>query len=235
METVLICDPENKNRPWFSLLVAGQARASAQRHLQSPARGTTVVCGGVWSRIRPSWRSDEGFRRSRTVLFFRTVPFFSGTSPQMYAYPGGTLHLAPWAWLVVALTFLWLIWYHGGPGAFQNPRHFLILLGLFVILPTFLASWLEWLQKDQAGRIMVSELGLTCTLPWRRQRQLRWEDIREVRCIARQLHPNFSFWEIRGPTPKDRITFSWQLKGYKGLLRTIQNRATRCEHFDSID
>ncbi len=97
-----------------------------------------------------------------------------------------------------------------------------------------MAIWLEWISRNQPGRIQIDEQGIHCTLPWKRQRFLQWDDVREVRCIARQLHHDFSFWEIRGRTPSERVSISWQLKGYQDLLWTVKRYAIHCERFDDI-
>ena len=154
--------------------------------------------------------------------------------PKTYSYPGGTIHLAPWAWWLFGLTCVLLINFVGGPRAFKSGIQFLILVALFVIVPFFLGVSWEWNFRNQPGRIIVDKTGLTCILPWDRQRYFKWEDIREVRCIARRLHRDFSFWEVQGLTLKDRILITWELKDYKDLLRTIKEHATHCQRFDEI-
>jgi hypothetical protein len=150
-----------------------------------------------------------------------------------YAYPGGTLHLAPLAWYGAGLTFIWLIYYQGGLQAFRTAQGLgLISFGIFL---GFVGIVSDWAFRSHVGQIAVTQNGLICSLPWRRRRKFRWEDIRQVRRSSRGLHPEIYAWEIYGPASSDRVIFTWELKGHKELLRTIQQRATHCEHFDSIE
>lgn len=152
--------------------------------------------------------------------------------PAIYTYPGGTLHLAPLAAYSAGLILVWLNYaYGGGLQSFATPR------GWFWI--GFASLWLlagvsmEWSWRNQVGRISVNADGLNCTLPWGRRRHLRWGDIREVRCVTRRFEPSVSFWEIRGASLRDRITFSWELKGYQEILRTIHHCAPNLQRFDA--
>ena len=154
-------------------------------------------------------------------------------SQQVYAYLCGTVHLVPWAWMLVGVGWMWLTHFtHGADTLRLQHGRILLLFGLGFIL---LGGYIEWTQRNEPGRVVIDAGGLRCTLPWGRHRHWRWDEIREVRCITRRFHRDFAFWEIRGPQPEDRLNISWQLTGYKDLLRTIQSRATRCERFDAID
>lgn len=149
-----------------------------------------------------------------------------------YAYPGGTFHLSPWGAYLAGLTWLWLYYqYAGGLKAFASLRGSVWIGFSLVWFSAGLAT--EWAVRDQPGRIDVDAKGLTCTLPWGRRRHLRWEDLREVRCTSRRWHPSISFWEVRGLTPQDRITFTWELKGHQELLRTIGQYAPHLARFDA--
>ncbi len=148
----------------------------------------------------------------------------------VFAYPGGTFHLAPWAAYFAGITLLWLNYFYGD--------HFKSERGLFWIgfasICFLNGFYSEWSLRNQPGQILVNETGLTCTLPWGRRRQFSWEDIREIRCTARRLYAGFSHWEVRGLQPTDRITFSFELKCYKTLLRIIRDRAPRLQRFDPL-
>ena len=151
----------------------------------------------------------------------------------VYAYPGGTLHLAPWAAYLAGIALLWLNYaYGGGPQSFTTPRGwFWIGFALFCF---FNGGYWEWSMRNQPGRIVVGVQGLTCTLPWGRQRFLGWEDIREVRCIARfAFDPSISTWEIHGSTREEWVRFNAELKGYKKLLGAVRVRAPQIERFDA--
>ncbi len=150
---------------------------------------------------------------------------------ESYSYPGGTLHLVPWADLFAGLTLIWLIYFVGGPSILRTKHGlFFLCFGLIWILSGF--YW-EWTERNLPGCIILNDVGLTCTLPWGRQRHFRWDEIWEVRCIARRFHRDISFWEIRGTNPHDKVVISWELKGYKNLLRTIQLHATHLQRFDA--
>lgn len=152
---------------------------------------------------------------------------------QSYGYPGGTLHLVPWVDVFAGLTLIWLVYFVGGASAIRTAHGiFFCGFGFFWI---FLGVYWEWTLRNQPGRITVDKDGLTCTLPWKRQRSFRWDEIREVRCLGRRFHPGVSFWEIQGVTPQENIVITWELKGFEELLRSIRARATNCQRFDPID
>jgi hypothetical protein len=89
--------------------------------------------------------------------------------------------------------------------------------------------------RNRIGSIRVREDGLACTLPLGRRRFFRWDEIQEVRCAERRFHREIAFWIIQGRNRSQWVGFHWELKGYKDLLRTIQQRATSCQRFDPID
>lgn len=158
-----------------------------------------------------------------------------GSSPsslKVYSYPGGTLHLAPWAAIFVGLIWIWLTCLTHGYSGIWSQRG-LVLMG-FGFLIISVGVYTEWSFRNHPGSIIVDEKGLTFTLPWKRQRRFLWHEIRGVRCLARRFNQDISFWEIQGPTPKDRIVITWELKGYKEFLQIIKERATNCQHFDEI-
>jgi len=117
-----------------------------------------------------------------------------------------------------------------GWSVFKTQRGLLLAgLGCFWIGIGF---FLEWTIRNQIGSIHVDNRGLRCFLPWGRQRYLLWNEIREVRCTTRRFYREFSFWEIRGVTPEQRVTFTWQLKRYKQLLWLIRQHAPQLQRFD---
>ena len=161
-------------------------------------------------------------------------PVHDVSAPHTYRYLGGTVHLTPWAAALVAVTFVWLIWFVGGPRTFSSPGTFIAILGFFVAFPIILAVYTEWTLRNRPGQVVVDDRGISAILPWGRQRSFRWNEIHEVRCVAVRFSYNFTFWEICGPRPGNRILITWELKGYKELLATIKARATHCQRFDAI-
>lgn len=154
---------------------------------------------------------------------------FSSTK-KTFIYPGGTIHLASWACLLCGLVLIWLTL--AGQFGLRTTKDLVLLISLAGLLPIFNGLYLEWTLRNQAGRIVVDDDGLHCTIPWWRERYFHWEDIREVRCIGRRFERQYSFWEVRGQNPKDRITFHWELKGYKQLLWLIRQHASQLQRFD---
>lgn len=160
----------------------------------------------------------------------------SHAASHYHVYLGGTTHLVPWALLVFAVVTTWLLFaYYGGPGNVSSTGQFWGLAAFLVLLPIVTAISWEWSLRDTPGWLKVDDEGLHCRLPWRRQRLLRWDAISEVRCTARRFTRKYSFWEVRGQSTHERVTFSWQLPGYKELLRDIGDRAQKCRRFDEVD
>ncbi len=144
-----------------------------------------------------------------------------------FTYPGDTLHVAPWVMIVTGLMLLSLSYFLNG----LDPKQQMLFLA-FGVFWFLVGGYIEWSLRDRIGVIEVNGRGIKCVLPWRRHRLFQWSEIHEVRCTARQFKRQYSFWEIVGKNPKDRMTFSWELKGYKQLLWLIRQHAPHLQRFD---
>ena len=150
-----------------------------------------------------------------------------------YSYPGGTLHLATWAFCVAGVVLILLVIREGGLEILLTTKGLgWFVFGFFGIATGVLG---EFTLRNRPGTMVVTQDGLDCSLPWGRRRFFRWAEIREVRCTERRFHHDIAFWVIQGTERSQRVEFHWELKDYKDLLRTIQQRATNCQRFDPID
>ena len=152
--------------------------------------------------------------------------------PQYYKYPGGTLHLAPLAFYCTGVGLLALVYWAGGLSIFSTLKGlFWVAFGLCFVL---LGIIFEIIYRDQPGEIYVTKEGICCTLPWRRKKYVKWDEIREIR-RGGSFNPKYTAWGIINSNPQSRIVITSELKGYKDLLQTIKAHATCCERFDPID
>ena len=154
-------------------------------------------------------------------------------APKIYKYLGGTFNVSAGTWYFTGAAFLWIhVQFVGSFPTFATPQGW-FWIG-FILWAVGLGVAAEWAFRDRLGRIVLNSEGLTCTLPWNRERTIKWIDIRKVRCTSfLSVSPAASHWEIVGRTPRDRITFQWELKGYKEMLATIKNCAPNLEQFDT--
>ncbi len=139
---------------------------------------------------------------------------------ESYSYPGGTFHIASWAAIGTGLLVIgFALLSDGLPIERRLGFSMLSLIGFF----TGIVSELSFMNL--VGRVEIRKLGIWYTRPWHKVSYLYWEDVSFIRCIWSLPKFGLESWEIQGKSPKDRFIINSELKGYKQLLSSIQQRS----------
>ena len=139
---------------------------------------------------------------------------------ESYSYPGGTLHISSWATGITGIIVLGFALFT--PNLFIAKR---LGFSVFGLLWLYLGISSELNFKRVVGRIEVRKSGIWYTRPWQKPNLLLWEDVKSVQCLWNLSKFRIESWEIRGNSPKDLFIINSELKGYKQLLSSIQQRS----------